>query len=395
MLRRFAYISATISLTFLTGCPALEVDTDGLGDEDTSAPRDVSTRPDGSAADASGEPDALLDASNSDSGDTDPADGASDTIEDSTVDAPVDSATADTTFEDTEPDVVPYGGPPEIDRLFPEIVLSDGLFYVEGDFLARPPNDVSDTDVVIVTEDAELGEVTIDVGLLTGTPHRLVVAAPRDLHERLLGRGTVVVTTPEGTAEYRSVFATNDATFSGKTEPGAGFVGNVYRLHDGTSQLPNMDDPCSDPTVFDTPELPCPFTSILLENVNIPERSWDTGFPGLLADVDEWFAIRFDGFIDVDEAGSYAFQTCSDDGSRLWIDPGDGRVAVVENDSTHSMQCRDGRVDLPAGRHPVQLDYFQGPRTEIGLVLSWQPPGTSEWTVIPPEVVNLFELGEL
>lgn len=416
MLRRITYISATISL--LAGCSALEVDTDGPDVEDVIEPRDSTPRAD------SGEPDSTIedtagdaptdgtdgtdDAGGTDTNDDPRADGGDDAREDGGDDARADGGDdtaadvaedvepdADTIIEDTEPDVPLFGGPPLIDRLYPEIVLSDGLFYVEGAFLARPPNDVSDTDVTIVTDDAELGEIRIDVRVITGTTSRLVVAAPRDLHERLLGRGTVVVTTPEGVAEYRSVYATNDSTFSGKTEPGAGLVGNVYRLHSGTSLLPNLDDPCSDPTVLDTDEHPCPFTSILLENVNIPMRSWDTGFPGLLADVDEWFAIRFQGFLDIAEAGSYAFQTCSDDGSRLWVYGEGGRVAVVENDSTHPMQCRDGRIDLPAGRIPIHLDYFQGPRTEIGLVLSWQPPGTSEWTVVPPEVVHLFELGEL
>jgi hypothetical protein len=387
MAGRTTYISISICLLLgFAACEALEVRT--IRDEaDVTPPRD--TDPSGRDAITIGDTPTPSDT------ETDPsADSEGDLLAD-TIDAEADTTDAEADTTDPEPDIAPYGGPPIIDRLFPEIVLSDGLFYIDGQFLARPPNDISDTDVVILTEDAELGEITIATGIITGTPSRLVIAAPRDLHEQLRGRGMVVVTTPEGTAEYRSVFATNDATFSGKTEPGAGLLGNVYRLHSGTPALPNLDDPCSDPNVINTEEMPCPFTSILLENVNIPQRSWDTGFPGLLADVDEWFAIRFDGFIQIAETGSYAFQVCSDDGSRLWIGPDDSRVRVVDNDGQHSMSCADGRLDLTEGRHAVQLDYFQGPRTEIGLVLTWQPPGSDGWTVVPPEVVHLFELDEL
>ena len=392
MVERLTYISTTIAVFLLIGCDALVVQTPDDDEADVTEPRDASSpgRDTSPAPDTPTPSDAALDVETDvDSGDA--ADTTADTNPpdaDTTPDAAAD-------IEDVEEEVVSYGGPPSITRLFPEIVLSDGLFYIDGEHLARPPNDTRDTEVVIVTEDAERGEITIATGIITGTPSRLVIAAPRDLHEQLRGRGTVVVTTPEGEAEYRSVFATNDATFSGKTEPGAGFVGNVYRLVPDTRALPNLNAACSDPTVINTEETPCPFTSILLENVNIPERSWDTGFPGLLADVDEWFAIRFDGFIEIEEAGSYAFQTCSDDGSRLWIGPEESRTRVIDNDGAHSMACVDGRVDLTAGRHAVQLDYFQGPRTEIGLVLSWQPPGASEWTVVPPEVVRLFELDEL
>ncbi len=384
--------TALFALVLCGGCDALDTDEDT--DSDTGpVPRDVSTTPrDVASADVEDDAsDVAGDAPESDtSEDTD-----SDAGEDVATDAASPDVEADTPAdtEDATPDAAEYGGPPTITRLFPEIVLSDGLFYVEGEHLAALPNDVTNTDVTIVTEDADLDAVIITTNVITGVPGRIVVAAPRDLHERLLGRGTVVVTTPEGEAEYSSVYATNDSTFSGKTEPGAGLVGNVYRLVAETGSLPNLDDACADPSVLNTEEWPCPFTSIMLENVNIPARSWEAGFPGLLADVDEWFALRLQGYVEIEVAGSYAFRICSDDGSRLWIGEGDERLDIVNNDGLHSMQCRDGRTDMTAGRHAITLDYFQGPRTEIGLVLDWQPPG-GEWEPIPPEAMRLFELDE-
>ena len=265
------------------------------------------------------------------------------------------------------------------------MVLSDGLFYIEGARLARPPNDVRDTQVQVLPE---VGDA-IELRVVAGVPDLLVVSAPLDFHERLTGLGTVVLTTPEGGDTWQPVFATNDSTFSGKTVPGAGFVGNVYRLVDGASRLPDLDAPCADAMVRD--DTGCPFTSILVGAIDIPERSWDAGFPGLLADVQEWFAIRFTGHLEVDAPGEYGFRTCSDDGSTFELDAGAGLTIVVDNNGTHSMQCREGTVTLEAGRHPARLGYYQGPRTEIGLVFSWRPPG-EDWSVVPEEALRLFEL---
>jgi len=297
-----------------------------------------------------------------------------------------DASTSDTaTAEDAAPDAPPFGGAPEITRVYPEVVLSDGLFYVEGERLARLPNDVRETRVQILPE---VGD-PIEARVVAGVPGRVVVSAPADLHERLPGLGTVVLTTPEGGDTWQPVFATNDSTFSGKTLPGAGFVGNVYRLVEGAPQLPDLDAPCGDAVV--RTDTGCPFTSILVGAVNIPERSWDAGFPGLLADVQEWFAIRFDGYLEITTPGEYGFRTCSDDGSTFEVDSGSGLAVVVDNDGTHSMQCREGTVTLDAGRHAARLGYYQGPRTEIGMVLSWRPPG-GDWAVIPEEALRLFEL---
>jgi formylglycine-generating enzyme required for sulfatase activity len=68
---------------------------------------------------------------------------------------------------------------------------------------------------------------------------------------------------------------------------------------------------------------------------------------------DAW-NIEFSGVMDVPAAGTYAFSVTSDDGSALYID---GK-AVVMNDGLHGDVTKKGSAELAAGRHQVNLLYF-------------------------------------
>jgi mono/diheme cytochrome c family protein len=82
------------------------------------------------------------------------------------------------------------------------------------------------------------------------------------------------------------------------------------------------------------------------------------------------FGYVFTGFLKVPEAAAYTFTLDSDDGSRLAID---GRK-ILEYDGIHGTgEPRTATVELPAGRLPIRLDYFQGLHGK-GLSLSWAGP---------------------
>lgn len=77
------------------------------------------------------------------------------------------------------------------------------------------------------------------------------------------------------------------------------------------------------------------------------------------------FALQFEGYIEIPEAGIYTFYTRSDDGSRLYIHD----EPVVDNDGSHSARTRYGNVALEAGLHPIRIDYFEdflGQELELG-----------------------------
>jgi mono/diheme cytochrome c family protein len=65
-------------------------------------------------------------------------------------------------------------------------------------------------------------------------------------------------------------------------------------------------------------------------------------------------AIKFDGFVKIENDGNYTFTTNSDDGSKLWID---GKL-VVNNDGIHPPQVKSGKIKLTKGMHKLTVAVF-------------------------------------
>jgi hypothetical protein len=85
---------------------------------------------------------------------------------------------------------------------------------------------------------------------------------------------------------------------------------------------------------------------------------------------DEYYGLRFRGYISVPQTGVYGFHLSSDDGSRLYL-AGD---MIIENDGIHGTRERSGFVALQAGFHPIEIRFFQG-AGGIGLMLEMDGPG--------------------
>jgi hypothetical protein len=113
-----------------------------------------------------------------------------------------------------------------------------------------------------------------------------------------------------------------------------------------------------------------PVGTIYTNTLQVTPRSFVQGFPGVTGQF-EWFAIRYTGRFWIETAGHYQFRVLSDDGSKLWID---GEL-LVDNDGTHPPASIDGSATLSRGVHELRLDYFQGPRSHLALVLSIAGPG--------------------
>ena len=114
-------------------------------------------------------------------------------------------------------------------------------------------------------------------------------------------------------------------------------------------------------------------------------RSTGPTFPG--TKLGNHFAIRWTGKIKIPKDGTYTFFLESDDGSRLLID---GKM-VVDNGGLHDMQTQDANVDLKAGDHDLQIDYFENENDGgAGCVLSWRPKGM-EKEVVPASALSHSE----
>ena len=130
-----------------------------------------------------------------------------------------------------------------------------------------------------------------------------------------------------------------------------GLKGKIYFLPENTSSLPNFDTMASMGTIY-------------AHELNIPNRSWSTGFPGV-PDRFEWFGIEYKGYFSVKKAGHYTFRLNSDDGAKLYIDDS----LVVNNDGQHPVSSASWSFDLDGSEHSIRVQYFQGPRFYIALQL--------------------------
>jgi hexosaminidase len=84
----------------------------------------------------------------------------------------------------------------------------------------------------------------------------------------------------------------------------------------------------------------------------------------------EQFALLFDGFLRLAEAGEYTFWLGSDDGSRLWL----GGGLAIDHDGLHGYSEKSVTVALPAGDVPIRVEMFEQGGGDA-LTLEVQGPG--------------------
>jgi hypothetical protein len=202
--------------------------------------------------------------------------------------------------------------------------------------------------------------ITFDPQTLAGyaLSARLVV---RDRNTGALGAGEILLLPlsrdpfpapiPEG--QTNSLFGTTS-----RDTPLA-LCGDVYQLAPWTTHLPRFSE-------FDS------LAPIYTTSLGVYSRFFTLGIPGVTSRT-EWFGVNYWGVFGVDRPGKYEFDLLSDDGAKVYID----KKLIVSDDTLHSAQGSRGTLRLAAGAHDIRVSYFQGPRTEVALVLLVKPPGRS------------------
>ncbi|HEY3835009.1 MAG TPA: PA14 domain-containing protein [Bryobacteraceae bacterium] len=142
-----------------------------------------------------------------------------------------------------------------------------------------------------------------------------------------------------------------------------GLRGDVYFIPPESKKLPKFDRMK-------------PVGTIYTSELNVPRHDFTLGFPGV-TDRFEWFAIDYNGKFWVDKPGKYTWALMSDDGSKLYIDGHE----VIDNDGVHGPKGVGGEAKLKAGEHRIRVSYFQGPRTQVALILAVIPPGDDEFSL--------------
>lgn len=72
--------------------------------------------------------------------------------------------------------------------------------------------------------------------------------------------------------------------------------------------------------------------------------------------LNDYMAMRFEGFITTPSDGSYTFALYSDEGSKMRIDD----QLVVNNDGVHTAKNKAGSpITLTQGEHSIKVEYFE------------------------------------
>lgn len=174
-----------------------------------------------------------------------------------------------------------------------------------------------------------------------------------------------------------------------------GLVGKVYDLSDYPVAHPNWSaDPATKLANFGLAERTPLENEIVVSNLDIPERKFESGFPSA-AELIEWFAVRFEGRLNIvnnDGRGNiHQFALVADDGSRLFIDD----QLIIDHDKLQRSVdgngkeiLKEGGLALAPGPHKIVVEYFQGPRYHIALRLLWKKPLDAKYLPVPLEALD-------
>ncbi|MBN1415763.1 MAG: OmpA family protein [Bacteroidales bacterium] len=146
----------------------------------------------------------------------------------------------------------------------------------------------------------------------------------------------------------------NNNIFGEKEEDINNFTGYIYYLPENTIKLPDFSKLI-------------PVGEIYTNSLNVKEQDFDQGFPGV-TDRFEYFAIDYIGKFYLEDSCFYCFILGSDDGSKLYID----ESLVIDNDYTHAFITKTNCISLSKGLHKIEVQYFQGPRYSVGLILCFK-----------------------
>jgi chitodextrinase/predicted esterase len=94
------------------------------------------------------------------------------------------------------------------------------------------------------------------------------------------------------------------------------------------------------------------------------------------AGVNDNFAFVWEGYIHLPAAGTYTFETISDDGSKLYFNSiySPGATALVNNDGLHAPVSATGTVTMAAGSYPIAITFFEQGGGET-MQVYWSGPG--------------------
>jgi hypothetical protein len=195
--------------------------------------------------------------------------------------------------------------------------------------------------------------------------------------------GTTVVSNPSTIAQPLTTPADTvcNPFNTDTTDINHGVIGNLLYLTDDQPRYTDVGDYITNGTPIQS--------TLYFSQLYIPTRPFDEGFytqdNQLVLNADgnplyEYFALRLETQLSLStgqQPGWYQLAVLSDDGTIVSQKNADGSLTtIVDNDGTHPTQmgCANNAVYLD-GTHniPLVIEYYQGPRYYISLVMLWRP----------------------
>jgi len=94
----------------------------------------------------------------------------------------------------------------------------------------------------------------------------------------------------------------------------------------------------------------------------------------------DFYSIRWTGYLDVPGTGAYEFATLADDGARLWIDD----HLIIDDWVAHAAKLNTGVIQLTRGYHKIKLEYFQY-NYAASISLFWKSEADPKRRIISPK----------
>lgn len=116
--------------------------------------------------------------------------------------------------------------------------------------------------------------------------------------------------------------------------------------------------------------------SFYMDRFDVTARSWDQGFPKFpasLSHLRENYAVRCFAKLRVTHAGQHTFSITSDDGMRVLLN----NSPVLQDDGLHAPRTASSTANLVKGTYNLEVQWFQGPRTQIAAELKWATPSNA------------------
>jgi hypothetical protein len=129
---------------------------------------------------------------------------------------------------------------------------------------------------------------------------------------------------------------------------------------------------------------------VYFNSLNTPTQYFSRGFPNAAGQplndsfgttVDQWFMVQLNAKIRLNppqKQGLRQFALLADDGAIFQINQGNGLLTHINNDTVaggHVSELSCGASPVWLGMQndlPIHLDYYQGPHSNIALVLLWR-----------------------